>query len=243
MKIKLNSKAKAAVAGIVLTMTIPTAIASTWTIEPSVTYALYEFKPEQAASYDSALAMLNVELEIEDGMGNFHRGWLSRSVYENEEKNHGMDTTLTQGVYRIGKYFYPKAEPTDFSMWTGLGYWEAEFGKGVSETKDKYVYLPFGLEYATPMDNRGAWPTGFSAQRNHSHFFVMGAEFNFLVHGEGASNAWKENSGYGYRAWLGYDYRMSDKRILTTVLDYKAWAIDEVSKTNLLGLTIGLRFL
>ena len=267
----LGKNTKLAIAGLALAAA-PVLAQASWTLEPSLTYSLYEYSPEAGGSYDGGLGLLNLEFEMEDGMGNFHRAWISHSVYDDVSD---MDVTLTQAVYRIGKYYYPKAEPTDFSIWTGIGYWElerkwddalyhveVEGGVMVTETQreDKYLYLPIGLEYATPIDNRGSWPEGFGAQRNHHHFFVMGLEANLLLvsrgYGKGVplgdeevsgrdsiGYSWRQSSGYGYRLWLGYDYRWSDDRVLTTSVEYQAWDVSDVADTSLWTFNLGLRFM
>lgn len=221
-------------------LAIPVTVYGDWLFEPSLTYSAYQYNPDGGTKADGNLGLLNLEFETEDRMGNFHRLRVSRSLHDDVSN---MDMTLQQAIYRIGKYHYPKAEPTDLSIWTGVGYWEMQWADTSSaEGKDKYIYLPFGWEYAMPLDNRGSWPTGFAAQRNHVHFLVVGMEANLLVHGEGKNNSWRESSGYGYRLWLGHDYRMQSGRVLTNTIDYQAWDISDIGKTAVLNYTLGLRF-
>ena len=242
--ISINRKAVTA-AGLALSMTLTTsALASEWTFQPSLTYSMYKIKPDNGNKLESSLYSLNLEFELEDGMGNFHRVWGSGTIHDKEKSKLETDLSKNEATYRIGKYFYPQAEPTDFSIWAGLGYREIKIADSMkNKTKDKVIHIPFGFEYATPLDNRSSWPTGFSVQRNHSHFLVMGAELNLLVHGEGNDERWKENDGLGYSVWFGYDYRFKDNRILTTSFSYEALKIEKIDKSSALSLTIGLRFL
>lgn len=245
MNKKIIANRKTTAAGFILSIaTIMPTIAGEWTFEPSLTYSMYSLKPANSSKIEATLYKLNLEFETEDNLGNFHRVWGTGTIYDNEKSKLDTDLRVNEAVYRIGKYFYPQAEPTDFSMWVGVGYREIEQKSRLSEKiKDTVIYLPLGFEYAAPMDNRGTWPTGFSAQRNHNHFLVTGAELNLLVHAEGSDDRWKESNGYGYKAWVGYDYRLKNNRVITTSLSYEALKIDKVNKATALNFTLGLRLL
>jgi hypothetical protein len=143
---------------------------------------------------------------------------------------------LINAEYRMGKYWYPRASASDFSLWGGLGYWtldDAIGNAGNQERTTKALYVPLGIESGIPV-----------IQGNT--YFVYGGSLMLIFDGSVQSSMKddSERGGTGFTGWAGFDFRHSRETLIETRFIARRLKIDGDSDFtfNQNSLSLSVRF-
>jgi hypothetical protein len=181
-------------------------------------------------SSDGVIYSIHASLLVETPTGSFHKANLSGS-YDSTSST-GSTNELLNIEYQIGTFWYPKASANDYSMWMGLGQWQFTDQSGGDKRIGKATYIPLGFE-------------GGSIITDSQYYFIYGADIKAMASTTVELNSIrvKEASGYGYSAWLGFDYQYEDGTALELRLKTDKIKIDEASyEFTSNNLAIGYRF-
>lgn len=201
----------------------------------------YEYDSDSQKESGDQL-VVGFEALFEDQVGNFHQLKLQKDLWDDSEYSGeilggsrgkaGSDSSYFAAEYRFGRFYYPEAESSDISIWTGLGVREHEY-KGAGSSAYKQIrsrtYIPFGTEYGFALNGDGF-------QSRSTDFMFMGAEYQHLVDGTHTKKLGNADSsyptvhldqenGYGLSVWLGYDLVLDKDTRFRTKLSYEKWEV------------------
>ena len=214
-------------------------------LTPSLSYQQLDAESKASGfDLDAYLLQLNLDFEVVGENFAFHRLRMGHTLRDRSEvtSQAGEDVEATQAhfAYHVGAMAH-LGELGDVTLWTGLGWESLQLSRDPEgKTYQRYVYLPFGLDFGVRFDQ--------------SSFLVLGGEYRLLMHGweryHGSSIARPtQANGGGYAVWAGLDYVAGNGRVLTSRFKMSNWSIsesvaDEVpdSRARTLGVELGLRF-